>query len=205
MIKQKFLRMLALPIAIMINPAHAALIGPYNVDSYATSLTAVAPLSAAADVVTIGGTLSEVVTDTLVTSFVSLPGTAASPAISLTLGGFDGNALLNEAGADLVLFEIGSPDAFDLTINGITRTLNPISIGSIGGITVNAAVVELGGTDNFNVALGAEVTSITVGLTRGGASFALAGGLAPVPVPAAVWMFGSGLIGLVGIARRRRA
>lgn len=26
----------------------------------------------------------------------------------------------------------------------------------------------------------------------------------PVPVPAAVWLFGSGLIGLVGIARRRR-
>jgi hypothetical protein len=27
----------------------------------------------------------------------------------------------------------------------------------------------------------------------------------PVPVPAAVWLFGSGLIGLVGVARRKRA
>ena len=25
----------------------------------------------------------------------------------------------------------------------------------------------------------------------------------PVPVPAAVWLFGSGLIGLIGIARRK--
>ena len=29
--------------------------------------------------------------------------------------------------------------------------------------------------------------------------------LNPVPVPAAVWLFGSGLIGLVGVARRKAA
>lgn len=27
----------------------------------------------------------------------------------------------------------------------------------------------------------------------------------PVPVPAAVWLFGSGLIGLIGVARRKQA
>jgi hypothetical protein len=27
---------------------------------------------------------------------------------------------------------------------------------------------------------------------------------APVPVPAAVWLFGSGLLGLIGVARRRK-
>jgi hypothetical protein len=29
--------------------------------------------------------------------------------------------------------------------------------------------------------------------------------LAPIPIPAAVWLFGSGLVGLVGVARRKRA
>lgn len=204
MIKEKIPGILALPMVMMVSQAHAASIGPYNVDAYATSLTAVTPVAASLDVVAIGGTLAEVVTDTSVTSFVSLPGTSSYTSVSLTLG-FDSNTLLNEAGADLVLFELGSPDAFDLTIGGITKTLNPTYIGMIGGISVNAAVVELGGSDNFNIALGAGVSSITVGLGAGGASFALAGGLAPVPVPAAVWMFGSGLIGLVGVARRRRA
>ena len=27
---------------------------------------------------------------------------------------------------------------------------------------------------------------------------------APIPIPAAAWLFGSGLLGLVGVARRRR-
>jgi len=29
--------------------------------------------------------------------------------------------------------------------------------------------------------------------------------IAPVPVPAAVWLFGSGLLGLIGVARRKKA
>ena len=34
--------------------------------------------------------------------------------------------------------------------------------------------------------------------------FPVSGGTSVIPVPAAVWLFGSGLIGLVGVARRRR-
>lgn len=41
-----------------------------------------------------------------------------------------------------------------------------------------------------------------VGTAFGDFSFAAA---APVPVPAAAWLFGSGLLGLIGIARRRAA
>jgi len=36
-------------------------------------------------------------------------------------------------------------------------------------------------------------------------SFSLTGVASPVPVPAAVWLFGSGLLGLTGVAYRRKA
>ena len=37
-----------------------------------------------------------------------------------------------------------------------------------------------------------------------GVSAAAPVAVAPVPVPAAVWLFGSGLLGLVGLARRKK-
>jgi hypothetical protein len=36
-------------------------------------------------------------------------------------------------------------------------------------------------------------------------NWTITGVVSAVPVPAAAWLFGSGLLGLVGVARRRRA
>jgi hypothetical protein len=41
--------------------------------------------------------------------------------------------------------------------------------------------------------------------TNGTLTLAANSGGAPVPLPAAVWLFGSGLLGLVGVSRRRKA
>ena len=38
-----------------------------------------------------------------------------------------------------------------------------------------------------------------------GFSHAVNGALTSVPVPAAVWLFGSGLVGLIGIAKRKKS
>jgi hypothetical protein len=72
----------------------------------------------------------------------------------------------------------------------------------------------LGATDQIFGLTGNNVKSGQVqSYLLGTASFTKAGGLvfaanpggAPVPLPAAAWLFGSGLLGLVGVSRRRKA
>jgi hypothetical protein len=51
-----------------------------------------------------------------------------------------------------------------------------------------------------------DVLEISTYTSRGDTlNWTLTGNLSAVPVPAAVWLFGSGLLGLTGIARRRRS
>jgi len=49
------------------------------------------------------------------------------------------------------------------------------------------------------------VTSSTGVPVSGTMNVTLGGTLTPVPVPASLWLFGSGLVGLAGIARRRKS
>ena len=65
----------------------------------------------------------------------------------------------------------------------LSQTLNPLWVNG---------VVQIG----FNNLVGNDDGS---GMFYDNVSFS------PVPVPAAVWLFGSGLIGLIGIARRRKS
>jgi hypothetical protein len=117
------------------------------------------------------------------------------------------NNLTNHSGADLVLFEIGGPEAITVKIGASSQSLTGTFTGDIiSGLpptsenhNLNLIAIDL---TSFGVGLGDSVSSIVLGLPNAGADFAL--GAAVVPVPAAVWMFGSGLIGLVGLARRRR-
>lgn len=66
---------------------------------------------------------------------------------------------------------------------------------------VKAAGTGLGAAprDQFNDATDAGQWTLA---TDGTATYSLAG--SPVPLPAGIWLFGSGLFGLIGIARRRK-
>jgi hypothetical protein len=92
---------------------------------------------------------------------------------------------------------------------------------SVGGGLLTGTFTGLDVTGNFDGTYDFESASLTytsgslaTGLAGGsivGASFdggrviAKIGEVAVVPVPAAVWLFGSGLLGLVGVARRKTA
>ena len=100
--------------------------------------------------------------------------------------------------------------------SAFTTTLHHLNL-SLYDVTLNALVAEsasaLDNTENLWVTLlGGNRYELRV--TAGDPAnfswdYALAwrleGSPAPVPLPAAVWLFGSGLAGLVGFARRRRA
>jgi hypothetical protein len=88
--------------------------------------------------------------------------------------------------AAMVLFD---EDGFDLVV------LNDGSIVQLSSISSGDEFTPLGGEWNFE-ALGSG------GLVSNLNNFYL---IQAVPVPAAVWLFGSGLLGLVGMARRKKA
>ena len=70
---------------------------------------------------------------------------------------------------------------------GTTTTLGQLSLGTDDGI--GGSPMDNGPFHNYNANL--DFTSLTV--TE----------ISSVPIPAAVWLFGSGLIGLIGVARRK--
>lgn len=128
--------------------------------------------------------------------------------------GFTDNVVTNGAGADLALFEIGTPDDFglSLTIGGVTQTVASVATGfSAGGFGINLATIDL---SLFGLAPGASVNSIVVhmGFPYGNtASSPTLGAVAalhdsvPVPEPSLLALLGAGLAGGARRLRRRQS
>lgn len=94
---------------------------------------------------------------------------------------------------------------FDIEIStsGATNRLDPLTFSlDITGDSVTD-YIDLSGNPagEGNVFFSAHVAGFDIS----GTTSAFFGGSTPVPVPAAAWLFGSGLLGLVGIARRKAA
>ena len=92
------------------------------------------------------------------------------------------------------------------TVNGSLIDINGSVLGNVGDTLAYLQMTETGvdnGRGGFNV------TGFSYDIL-GTFSFAENGELswnqaAPIPVPAAVWLFGSALVGLIGVGRRNKA
>jgi hypothetical protein len=158
-------------------------------------------------------------------------GTTASSYRSISLSGFSieasgyfvmcGNASL-VANCDYSFtttdgwIQNGAPDAVGLYENSnlldslsYEGTLLPFTEGDVLTVSDNNTDIVsiariLNGIDTNNNAADFQLGCITPGSSNiAGTGDCSQTGVSAVPVPAAVWLFGSGLIGLVGLARRK--
>lgn len=154
---------------------------------------------------TSGGTLASAVTDVDAATW----GFSFSQGAFLDLG-FTDNVAVNGAGNDIVLFEVGAPDRWLVTINGISNQCQSASTGfNAGGFSLNACGFDLSA---FGIASGGTVSSLrlsffddstTVSTSLVGALNSQAvGGAIPEPATWAMLLTG---FGLVGATMRRRA
>ena len=98
----------------------------------------------------------------------------------------------------------GCGDTFFVTLSGTGTTGldGNIDSGLIDGVFTGGTLGGLGGAFVFDPVAGSFAVSVF-----GSTVITVVGDLtvAPVPVPAAVWLMGSGLLGLAGMRRRRKA
>ena len=98
------------------------------------------------------------------------------------LGGTVNNSILSSGDPDLALFSNIQPFRYRSATDSPTST-----------------------SDAYNFNFGSGKQSISLKPSKFYAWAVHDGNVSAVPVPAAVWLFGSGLLGLVGMARRKKA
>ena len=88
---------------------------------------------------------------------------------------------------------------------GSTANIDVINVWNVSGSTYTSTDVAAGAGSGANTPITAPDGIPGLVMIDGAfPGFSANFDFVAVPVPAAVWLFGSGLLGLVGVARRRR-
>lgn len=108
---------------------------------------------------------------------------------------------------DTINFDLGTNTHFNMTSSAITniQLFGAPIFENLGDTPVVAASPNHFSVFLPNLGLDRDYHLHPQGVATAGPAYTLTlwGSAAPVPVPAALWLFGSGLIGLVGLARRK--
>nr|WP_316643309.1 PEP-CTERM sorting domain-containing protein [uncultured Roseateles sp.] len=191
--------------------AHALQIGgiSFTDDSYADKLVSSTGVYTVA-----GASLQAALTDKDLSTWA----TSMTPGAKVVLA-FTNNVIVNGAGDDLALFEVGHEayeysqegfDSFDVTINGITRTYFTTETTTIvDDHNVNMTTLDL---SFFGLAPGATVKQVEIGMdfdTRGSrpqlqlVAAIHSQSIAAVPEPETYGLMLAGLCGIGLVVRRR--
>lgn len=151
---------------------------------------------------TSGGPLASVITDRDAGTYTFSNTVGAQ----LTLG-WAGRQAFNGSGFDIDLYELGSPDALSITINGISKSFTSVATGYTSnlGYALNRVSIDL---SDFAVATGAGVNALTIGMNAGGVSvpalsFVGMRHVSAVPENGTAALMALGLAGLILSVRRR--
>ncbi len=131
-------------------------------------------------------------------------------AVNVDLGSLSGTWTANDdrTGDGFGLFdvEVKTPQSMGGGIDRQTPTLMFTIAGVGGDVPSNYAVLSTGTAGEGNVFFAAHVAGFMNQdlIYEGEVTSAFFGGSAPVPLPAAFWLMGSGLVALGAFARRRR-
>jgi len=118
----------------------------------------------------------------------------------------------DDDGLDLWIFEIG-PDVEDTAVEISKNGITWFSVGEVGGSTSGIDIDAFGwdSSDQFSYVRltddpfeGQQGSGGTIGADIDAVG-AISSAAPVIPIPAAVWLFGSGLISLIGLARRTKA
>ena len=146
---------------------------------------------------------------------LALGGTAASPG-QITVG-FSSGSVIDGAGIDLRTYDtIGLSEG--VTVEASADGINFFSIGSEAGDFSVSCSPTLPCVSGFDLATAGLLSASIFRLTVSGAVVtgfpqaydfdtleAVNFSTSAVPVPAAVWLFGTALLGLIGFGKRKRA